>query len=56
MKSTEAHAEIVSVDTTEALASPGIRGIVDIKDIKENQLDLYNVFPDQKVTAYHFKE
>ena len=56
VKSTEAHAEIVSIDTTEALASTGIFGIVDIKDIKENQLDLYNIFPDQKVIAFNFTE
>ena len=56
VKSTEAHAEIVSIDTTEALASTGIFGIVDIKDIKENQLDLYNIFPDQKVIAFNFAE
>ena len=55
VKSTEAHAEIVSIDTTEALASPGIHGIVDIKDIKENQLELYNIFPDGKVIACHME-
>ena len=48
-KSTEAHAEIVSVDASEALYMPGIHGIVNYRDIKKNQLDMFIVLAHKKV-------
>ena len=48
MKSTEAYAEIISVDTTEALGMPGIHGYINYRDIKKNEL-LYIVLAENKV-------
>ena len=49
VKSTEAHAEIISVDTTEALGMPGIHGYINYRDMKKNELQLYIVLAENKV-------
>ena len=49
VKSTEAHAEIICVDTTEALGMPGIHGYINYRDIKKNELQLYIVLAENKV-------
>ena len=49
VKSTEASAEIISVDMTEALGMSGIRGHINYRDIKKNELQLYMVLAENKV-------
>ena len=49
VKSTEACAEIISVDMTEALGMPGIHGYINYRDIKKNELQLYMVLAENKV-------
>ena len=50
MKSTEAHAEVVSVDVCDALKLPGIHGIINYRDIKKNQLDLYIILAQDEAS------
>ena len=51
VKSTEACAEIISVDTTEALGMPGIHGLINYRDIKKNELQLYMLLAENKVQS-----
>lgn len=52
VKSTEAHAEIESIDTAEALAMPGVHGVVTHRDFLKNQLDMYILLAEDKVLFF----
>ena len=49
VKSTEAHAEILDIDTSAALAQPGVVGIITAEDIPHNENKLLHLLPTKEV-------
>ncbi len=49
VKSTEAHAEILDIDTNAALAQPGVVGIITAEDIPQNENKLLHLLPTKEV-------
>ncbi len=50
VKSTEAHAEILHIDTSAALAQPGVVGILTAQDLPQNQGENMHLLPTTEVS------